>query len=250
MDLIAVLIQQLDELPAAEASIKVFTLVNGEAQTIVTALQQLFGQTTGGGQGQLPFAAATGSGDIHLRNDGARCYFCKKGLQQDLEVLAKEIHAATVTYGVNLDDLGDYRPGLKAAAERRIRHPLAEAALTKTDIRELSHRLGLRTWDRPASPCLSSRFPYGTEITERGLERVAAGERWLRARGFRECRVRYYGDRARIEVPRGEVQRLLEPRLHAQAIRRFRAIGFAAVEVDPRGFRSGSLNEALRLRPV
>jgi uncharacterized protein len=143
---------------------------------------------------------------------------------------------------VNADDLHDYRPGLKAASERTIRHPLAEAALTKAEIRELSRMLGLRSFDRPASPCLSSRFPYGTAITLDALERVARGEKWLRARGFRECRVRYFGERARIEVPLVDLPRLIAEPLRGEVDASFREIGFREIEIDPRGFRSGSLN--------
>ncbi len=179
----------------------------------------------------------------YRENPTNRCYFCKSNLYEIAAAEAERRGIAWIVDGVNLDDLGDYRPGLQAAAERRIRHPLAEAGLSKREIREASRRLGLRTWDRPASPCLSSRFPYGTEITLEGLGRVARGEQWLRARGFRECRVRYFGDRARVEVPVAELPRLgkLQPELE----RAFQGLGFRAVEVDPRGFRSGSLNEAL-----
>ncbi len=120
------------------------------------------------------------------------------------------------------------------------------ARLTKSEVRAISRRLGLRTFDRPASPCLSSRFPYGTTITLDGLERVARGEQWLRARGFRECRVRYFGERARIEVPLADVVRLCVEPLRGDLVTSFRGIGFKEVEIDPKGFRSGSLNETLR----
>jgi pyridinium-3,5-biscarboxylic acid mononucleotide sulfurtransferase len=146
---------------------------------------------------------------------------------------------------VNLDDLGDYRPGLQAATERTIRHPLAEAGLTKAEIRAFSRELGLASCDRPSSPCLSSRFPYGTAITPEGLERVARAEKWLHAHGFRECRVRYFGERAKVEVPRSEILRLVDEPLHGELESALREIGFREVEIDPRGFRSGSLNEAI-----
>ena len=180
----------------------------------------------------------------YRENPVNRCYFCKSNLYEITAAEARRRSVAWIIDGVNADDLGDYRPGLQAASERTIRHPLAEAGLTKQQIRELSRELGLRTFDRPASPCLSSRFPYGTAITLEGLDRVARGERWLRARGFRECRVRYYGDRARVEVPLVEVARLAGMRRDLEAY--FLDVGFAEVEIDERGFRSGSLNEALR----
>jgi uncharacterized protein len=179
----------------------------------------------------------------YRENPVNRCYFCKSNLYEIAAAEAARRSVAWIIDGVNADDLGDYRPGLQAASERTIRHPLAEVGLTKQQIRELSRELGLRTFDRPASPCLSSRFPYGTAITLQGLERVARGERWLRARGFRECRVRYYGGRARLEVALVEVARLAGMRRDLEAY--FLDLGFAEVEVDPRGFRSGSLNEGL-----
>jgi len=179
----------------------------------------------------------------YRENPVNRCYFCKSNLYEIAAAEARRRSVAWIVDGVNVDDLGDYRPGLQAASERTIRHPLAEAGLTKQQIRELSRELGLRTFDRPASPCLSSRFPYGTAITLEGLERVARGEKWLRARGFRECRVRYYGERARIEVPIVDVARLAGMRRDLEA--QFLDLGFAEVEIDARGFRSGSLNEAL-----
>jgi uncharacterized protein len=181
----------------------------------------------------------------YRENPTNRCYFCKSNLYTIAAAEADRRGIEWIVDGVNLDDLGDYRPGLLAAAERRIRHPLAEAELSKDEIREASHRLGLRTWDRPASPCLSSRFPYGTEITLAGLERVARGEQWLRAHGFRECRVRYYGDLARLEVPVTDLPRLGDGALRVELEGAFRALGFRTVEIDARGFRSGSLNEAL-----
>ncbi len=183
----------------------------------------------------------------YRENPVNRCYFCKSNLYEIAAVEAERRRLEWIIDGVNADDLGDYRPGLKAAAERTIRHPLAEVALSKAEIRGLSRALGLRTFDRPASPCLSSRFPYGTAITLEGLERVAHGERWLRSQGFRECRVRYYGDRARVEVPRDEVGRLAAEPLRSELAASFRKIGFRDVEVDPRGFRSGGLNEGLAL---
>ena len=182
----------------------------------------------------------------YRENPTNRCYFCKSNLYEIAAAAAARLSIPWIADGVNADDLGDYRPGLQAAAERTIRHPLVEVSLRKQEIRELSRELGLRTFDRPASPCLSSRFPYGTAITLEGLERVSQGEKWLRAHGFRECRVRYYGDRARVEVPVEAISRLAADPLRCELERHFHAIGFAQIEIDPRGFRSGSLNEAPR----
>jgi pyridinium-3,5-biscarboxylic acid mononucleotide sulfurtransferase len=181
----------------------------------------------------------------YRENPTNRCYFCKSNLYEIAAAESARRGGPWIVDGVNADDLGDYRPGLKAAAERTIRHPLAEVGLTKREIRAASRELGLATFDRPASPCLSSRFPYGTAITLEGLGRVARGEKWLRARGFRECRVRYYGERARVEVPRGDLDRLRAEPLKSELEAELRKIGFRDVEIDPRGFRSGSLNEAL-----
>lgn len=174
-----------------------------------------------------------------------RCYFCKTNLYEIAQAEALQRGIPWIVDGVNLDDLGDYRPGLQAAAERAVRHPLAENGLGKAEIRELSRQLGLRTWDHPASPCLSSRFPYGTTITTEGLERVARGEQWLHRQGFYECRVRYYGDNARIEVPLADLPRLTERSLWDRALVHFRSIGFHSIEADSRGFRSGGLNAEL-----
>jgi uncharacterized protein len=174
-----------------------------------------------------------------------RCYLCKDNLFTVCAAKAAELGIETIVDGLNLDDLHDYRPGIKAAAERAIRHPLVEAEMTKAEIRTFSRGLGLPTWDRPASPCLSSRFPYGTEITLEGLRKVESGERILREMGFAVARVRYHGDVARIEVDAAEVARLLEPAIRSRVDAGLRALGFRFVTVDLRGFRSGSLNEGV-----
>jgi pyridinium-3,5-biscarboxylic acid mononucleotide sulfurtransferase len=174
-----------------------------------------------------------------------RCYLCKSNLFTVCAAKARELGIEAIADGLNLDDLRDYRPGMKAAAEQRVRHPLVEAELSKAEVRELSRRLSLPTWDRAASPCLSSRFPYGTEITPEGLEKVARGEKILHDRGFKVARVRYHGEVARIEVEADEIERLLRPEIRTLIDREFRAIGFRFVTLDLRGFRSGSLNEGL-----
>jgi len=181
----------------------------------------------------------------YAANPTNRCYFCKDNLYEICAAEAPKLGIAHIADGANLDDLGDYRPGLQAATEHKIRHPLVEAQLNKQEIRELSQALGLRTWDKPASPCLSSRFPYGTAITPEGLKRVASGERVLRRLGFGECRLRYHDTVARIEVPAGLLPRIVTPEIRSVLVRELRALGFLYVTVDLQGFRSGSLNEAL-----
>lgn len=184
----------------------------------------------------------------YAENPVNRCYFCKANLYEVCKREAPRLGVDCIADGANLDDLGDYRPGLNAATEHEIRHPLVEAELSKAEIRELSRRFGLQTWDKPSSPCLSSRFPYGTTITRDGLNRVAAGERVLRDLGFRECRVRYHDSVARIEVPVSELQRLVDPAMRRRVAEGLRAAGFLYVTVDLEGFRSGSLNEVLGKR--
>jgi uncharacterized protein len=181
----------------------------------------------------------------YARNPIDRCYLCKHNLFTVCEAKAHELRIEEIVDGLNLDDLHDYRPGIKAASEKRVRHPLVEAEMTKADIRELSHAMGLPTWDRPASPCLSSRFPYGTQITLEGLRRVEQGEHLLHEMGFRVARVRYHGEIARLEVETAEIGRLLEPATRAVVDRELKELGFRFVTVDLKGFRSGSLNEGL-----
>jgi len=181
----------------------------------------------------------------YARNPIDRCYLCKHNLFTVCEAQARELQIDEIVDGLNLDDLHDYRPGIKAASEKRVRHPLVEAEMSKADIRELSRAMGLPTWDRPASPCLSSRFPYGTRITLEGLERVERGEQLLHAMGFRVARVRYHGEVARLEVEQTEIARLLEPATRESVDRELRKLGFRFVTVDLKGFRSGSLNEGV-----
>src|SRR5215470_7878554 len=178
-------------------------------------------------------------------NPTNRCYFCKDNLFVICADEATRRGLGAVLDGANLDDLGDHRPGLVAASEHGVRHPLVEAGLSKAEIRDASRALGLRTWDRPASPCLSSRFPYGTEITPEGLRKVAEGEKLLHTLGFRVARVRYHGDVARIELEREQVARVFEPEIRDLVERELKRIGFRFVTIDLKGFRSGSLNEGI-----
>jgi pyridinium-3,5-biscarboxylic acid mononucleotide sulfurtransferase len=183
-------------------------------------------------------------------NHPDRCYHCKHELFTHLTALASARGFTAVADGSNADDRGDYRPGRKAAHEFGVISPLDEVGLTKADIRELSHAAGLPTWDEPASACLSSRIPYFSEVSEEKLKVIEAGEEVLRGLGFRVLRLRHHGEVARIEVARNELPRLLEPDVADQAEAAIRALGFRYVTVDLRGYRLGSLNEGLSLRPV
>jgi pyridinium-3,5-biscarboxylic acid mononucleotide sulfurtransferase len=181
----------------------------------------------------------------YAANPVNRCFFCKTNLFDICERERHRLGLAVVLDGANLDDLADHRPGLEAARHHGVRHPLVEAAFTKADVRTVSRALGLSTWDRPASPCLSSRVPYGTPITATLLARIDAAEQYLRAEGFRELRVRAHDTLARIEVALDELPRLLAPDLRARVTDTLRQLGFVHVTVDLRGFRSGSLNEGI-----
>jgi uncharacterized protein len=184
----------------------------------------------------------------YAANPVNRCYFCKTELWDRLVDVAKERGMTIVIDGSNADDATDHRPGAKAARERGVRSPLQEAGLTKHDIREASHALGLPTWDQPASPCLASRLPYGIAVTSDRLRQVEDAESLLRRYGFREFRVRHHGDAARVEVAPSEMVRALSM---AEAIAAgLRALGFERVLLDVEGYRRGALNESLPLAPA
>jgi len=176
-------------------------------------------------------------------NDSDRCAHCKDALMDVLAPIAA-VDGATVVLGVNLDDLTDHRPGQVAAADRGARFPLADAGLTKADVRDLSRSLGLRTWDKPAAACLASRVPYGTEVTVSVLSVVDRAEAALRAMGFHDLRIRHYGDTARIEVPVERLGDVLERR--EEVVGAIRAVGYGYVTLDLEGLRSGNLNQALK----
>jgi uncharacterized protein len=175
-------------------------------------------------------------------NDGERCYHCKSALMDALEPLCST--GAVIALGVNTDDLGDHRPGQRAAGERSAVFPLVEAGFTKADVRSWSRRLGLRTWDKPAAACLASRLPYGTEVSVAVLSRVERAEAGLRALGFRSVRVRHYERTARVEVPLDDLAGILEHR--SEVVAAVRAAGYDYVTLDLEGLRSGNLNAALR----
>lgn len=193
-------------------------------------------------------------------NPANRCYYCKRELYTRLAGIARERGIAVVVDGNNADDRGDYRPGRQAAREFGVRSPLDDVGLTKDEIRALSRAADLPTWDEPASACLSSRIPYHSEVTPAKLRMIEQAERVLRDLGFRVCRVRHHENLrgagapgssiARLEFDPAETPRALEPSLRATIDRELQAIGYADVTIDPRGYRRGSLNEALRLRPV
>lgn len=187
----------------------------------------------------------------YLANPTNRCYFCKTTLYTHLDRFIAERGLNAVVNGINADDLGDFRPGIDAAREHAVRSPAAEAGLTKADVRELSRRLGLPTFDKPASPCLSSRVPYGETITPEKLRMIEAGEAFLRSEfGIRECRVRHHETIARIEVPPGVIPVLGEPDNAARLDAKFRSLGYRYVTIDLRGFRSGSMNEVIPVEVV
>jgi uncharacterized protein len=178
-------------------------------------------------------------------NSGDRCYYCKDELFNVLDELAKARGFAAVAYGVNADDTSDFRPGHRAAAEHRVLAPLLDAKMSKADIRALSQRAGLPTWDRPASACLSSRLPYGTEVTAERLTLVENGEAILRELGFRQFRVRLHDKLARIEIASEELPLAMTPEMGATISQRLKAAGFLYVALDLQGYRQGSLNAAL-----
>jgi pyridinium-3,5-biscarboxylic acid mononucleotide sulfurtransferase len=178
-------------------------------------------------------------------NDKNRCYYCKDELFSVLDALASSWHYAAVAYGVNADDTFDFRPGQRAAAEHRVLTPLLDAQLHKLEIRYLAQRAGLPMWDRPASACLASRLPYGTEVTAERLSLIERGELALRQLGFRQFRVRLHDTLARVEIGKDELPRAMTPEMAAAIGSALKSAGFSYVALDLEGYRQGSLNEAL-----
>jgi len=183
----------------------------------------------------------------YLKNDKNRCFHCKDELFARLEEVGSARGVSHIIYGVNQDDLGDYRPGQNAAKIHQVKSPLVEAGLTKAEIRELSRMAGLPTWDRPASACLSSRIPYGTPVTIENVKTVERGEEEIKALGFRQFRVRFYNELVRIEVAKDELPRALTMEMAAKFTGIFKGLGFKYVTLDLEGYRQGSLNEVLNL---
>jgi pyridinium-3,5-biscarboxylic acid mononucleotide sulfurtransferase len=181
----------------------------------------------------------------YTRNDANRCFHCKDELFTRLDEIGRERGIANIVYGVNQDDLGDYRPGQKAAKIHEVKAPLVEAGLSKAEIRELSRQAGLPTWDRPAAACLASRIPYGTTVTLENIKQVETGEEELKALGFRQFRVRFHGEVVRIEIAKDEMARALTPEMAQRFTAIFKRLGFKYVTLDLEGYRQGSMNEVL-----
>jgi uncharacterized protein len=182
----------------------------------------------------------------YVANNPDRCFHCKDELFRVMDGIAAARGVTSIVYGVNVDDLGDYRPGQSAAKMHEVKAPLVEAGLTKAEIRELSKRAGLETWDRPAAACLSSRIPYGTEVTAERIRVIEQGEEAIRAMGFRQYRVRYHGELVRIEISPEEMPKALDLGVFAELVGTFKSLGFLYVTLDLEGYRQGSLNAVLR----
>ncbi len=183
----------------------------------------------------------------YVSNPANRCYYCKSTLYDEMAVFVADRGLGGIVNGTNRDDLGDYRPGLIAATEHKVRAPAVEADMDKADVRELARRFGLSVSEKPASPCLSSRLPYGATITPEKLRMIEAGESFLHELGVRECRVRHHDTIARIEVPQEYLPKLVDPECATSIDRHFRELGYQCVTIDLRGFRSGSMNEFISL---
>ncbi len=189
------------------------------------------------------------TGEVELpdyqKNPSNRCFYCKTELYTHLIQVAKEESFSTVLNGTNCDDLGDHRPGLNAADDFKVKSPLVEAGMTKQDVRALSRKLGLPLWEKPASPCLASRIPYGQEVTREKLLMVEQAEDYLLSLGYSELRVRHFGSTARIELPTHEIESMRESSRWQDTVHRLTQIGFKEVELDEEGFRSGKLNASV-----
>ncbi len=182
---------------------------------------------------------------VFVANDANRCFHCKDELFSRLEEVARNRGIADIIYGVNVDDLRDYRPGQNAAAKHEVKAPLVEAGLRKAEIRELSRMAGLPTWDRPAAACLSSRIPYGTPVTVETVKKVELGEEAVKALGFRQFRVRFHGDLVRLEIAPEEIELALTREMARKFTTIFKSLGFHYVTLDLEGYRQGAMNEAL-----
>jgi uncharacterized protein len=185
---------------------------------------------------------------LYAANNADRCYHCKDELFDQMDALARARNTQAIAYGINADDTHDFRPGHRAAHEHHVLAPLLDAKLSKDEIRFLSREVGLATWDRPASACLSSRVPYGTAVTAELMEKIDRAESVLRALDFRQFRVRAHGELARIELAQDELARGLDPAMTRQIVEGVTQTGFSAVMIDPEGYRQGSLNSLLKAR--
>lgn len=180
-----------------------------------------------------------------VNNPPERCYYCKTELFRKLRGIADDNKMLYILDGANADDLNDFRPGMKAGRDLGVRSPLQEAELTKEEIRTVAREIGLPNWDKPSQPCLSSRFPYGHQITIDKLKQVDEAERYLRSLGFTELRVRHHGDTARIEVAEKDIEKIIQTPLRLELLRKLQELGFSYITLDLKGFRSGSMNEVL-----
>ena len=183
----------------------------------------------------------------YLKNSGNRCYYCKSELYAKLAMVSSQYKITSILNGINLDDLGDHRPGILAAKEAGIISPLVESQINKQDVRNLARDMGLTNWGKPALACLSSRIPYGQPVTAKKLSMIDEAEEIFLEEGFKEVRVRHYGDMARIELLKTEIPILMKNGLYKKTMNRLKNIGFQKITIDPEGYRSGSLNEALDL---
>ena len=183
--------------------------------------------------------------EAFVENSKDRCYICKKTLIQDLRQLADNLGLVHIAHGANRDDLNDYRPGFEAAREAGLIAPLIDASLSKKEIRQLSHQMGLSTWDKPSMACLASRIPYGEPISLEKLEMIDKAETYIRDLGFSTCRVRHHGPLARIELDPAEIDRMLRPEVRNGVIRHLQRLGFVHVALDLEGYRQGSMNRTL-----
>ncbi len=194
---------------------------------------------------------AEGENRDYVRNAPDRCYHCKTELYDQITAIRSQIDVQVVVNGANLDDLGDYRPGMQAATEHAVKSPLIDSGIDKQMVRMLAKAWELPTWDKPAMPCLASRVAYGVEVTPKRMQMIDHAERFLRVHGFVECRVRYHdGDQASVEVPTVQLARLQAEPLRTEMQQHLLALGFKEIAIDPAGFRSGSLNESLPIELV
>ena len=219
------------------------SLASGELEQARSLAQQI-------GIRHLEIQTSEMNREGYRENSPDRCYHCKTELYEHVESILSAAGVQHVVNGANLDDLGDHRPGMRAAAEHGVLSPLIEAGIDKAEVRQLAAHWGLPVWDKPASPCLSSRIAYGEEVTEERLRRIDAAEQALRELGLSPARVRLHrGELARIEVPASEIAKLAAPDIHGALVRQLKALGFHYVTLDLEGFRSGSMNELIQLSP-
>lgn len=217
------------------------SLASGEKENAVAVAQQI-------GIPHHLLSTDELSAEGYVRNSGDRCYFCKTELYTQIAQHAPSYQLTNIVSGANKDDLGDYRPGLKAAAENAVRHPLAECGFGKAEVRAMANAWNLPVWDKPASPCLASRIAYGEEVTVERLAMIDQAEQLLRKHGLSPCRVRYHkGDLARVEVPLGSLPLFAQLTAREDVVKQFKALGFRFITLDLEGFRSGSLNQLVQI---